>query len=99
MARVKINLDGTKRYVDDYNQLHREDGPAIIYKSGEFHNYVHGSNNLPDRPAGFFRSGYYIWRKNGFLNRSDGPAMDYPNGLKVWYVFVGEGLTTWPQLK
>lgn len=34
MAKVVINYHGTKAYINDNDQFHREDGPAIIWRNG-----------------------------------------------------------------
>lgn len=42
MARITIDWFGTKRYFNDINHIHREDGPAYIHPSGGMGWYNNG---------------------------------------------------------
>ena len=42
MTHFKVGKDGTKRYYNENNQLHREDGPAIEYADGDKYWYING---------------------------------------------------------
>lgn len=67
------------------DELHRTDGPAIQYQSGENHYYQHGRLHRPDGPAIEFVNGDCFWFQNDKLHRLDGPAIDYVDGVKLWY--------------
>lgn len=68
--------------------LHREDGPAVIWDTGQKEWYQHGKRHREDGPAVelHFRNEWYL---NGYRHRLDGPAVD--DGLdkddaRDWYV-------------
>lgn len=73
--------------------LHREDGPAIEYETGEKHWYINGLLHRDDGPAvegaplKKYQTGYRFesWYKEGKLHRLDGPAITYASGDKFWY--------------
>jgi len=54
MKNPKIDSYGTKRWQDKVGQLHRLDGPAVIYKDGEKWWYLHGVRHRDDGPAIIF---------------------------------------------
>ena len=39
---VTVNTDGTKRWCNEANQLHRTDGPAVEYANGTKFWYIEG---------------------------------------------------------
>lgn len=49
---------------NENNQLHREDGPAIIWKDGTEYWYLNGEYHREDGPAVIFNNGKKRW----FLN-------------------------------
>jgi hypothetical protein len=62
-------------YYKDGN-LHRVDGPAIIYSDG--------SHSLGCEGTQSFRT--QIWCQNDKKHRVDGPAIIYSDGTKHWYL-------------
>lgn len=42
MARIKITSFGTKEYYNDEGDLHRDDGPAVIYPDGRLEWRING---------------------------------------------------------
>lgn len=62
-----ILLDRTTWKLPD-GRLHREDGPAVIYETGEWEYYQHHQPHRIDGPAlKYFVAGrwVYYWRLNG----------------------------------
>jgi len=75
------------RYVvrNSNRELHRDDGPAIIYPDGRQYWYRNGEFHREDGPAIVFPDGGQYWYRNGYLHRDDGPAVIYPDGEQLWY--------------
>lgn len=67
-------------------QLHREDGPAIIYPDGTEVWYKEGQRHREDGPALTNKDGYEIWYKGGELHRVDGPAVVKDDDTQEWWV-------------
>ena len=65
--------------------LHREDGPARIYKDGGKFWYINGKRHREDGPASEYGNGDKHWFINGLHHREDGPAIEYKNGDECWY--------------
>jgi hypothetical protein len=74
--------------LDNYTgrNIHREDGPAIIWTSGTKEWRVNGKRHRKDGPAVEYFNGSKVWYQNGKLHRVDGPAVEYFNGFGVWYL-------------
>ena len=51
---------------NNHGQLHREDGPAVIYPNGSYHWYRNGRRHRDDGPAEVFPDGKQFWYQNGF---------------------------------
>ena len=49
--RKEVDKDGTIRYYNDKNELHREDGPAIEWADGLKEWYKNGKRHREDGPA------------------------------------------------
>jgi hypothetical protein len=67
-------------------ELHRLDGPAIIYPNGEQFWYKEGVRHRLDGPAIVYADGEQRWFKEGKLHRLDGPAAIFASGEPFWYV-------------
>ena len=62
----KIGEYGEIRYENEKGRLHREDGPAEIYPSGNKYWYKNGKVHREDGPAGFWQDEKEIfWVLNG----------------------------------
>jgi hypothetical protein len=48
-------------YTDENNQLHREDGPAEIWKKGDWGYYKHGKKHRIDGPAVYKSKRFEYW--------------------------------------
>ena len=79
---IKDNI-ATYYYVND--KLHREDGPAIEYNSGDASWYINGLRHRVGGPAKNF-SYTKQWWVDGKLHREDGPAVEDSDGNKFWWV-------------
>lgn len=66
--------------------VHRDDGPAIIFKDGTRVWYQHGKIHRENGPAIEHPDGGTEWSQNNRLHRTDGPAVEYPTGLRYWFV-------------
>jgi hypothetical protein len=79
-----VGEDGvTCWYLND--ELHREDGPAIIYRDGDETWYLYGKKHRVDGPAvnwGFVKKWCFEEKKH----RLDGPAVIYDDGDKEWWI-------------
>ena len=84
--------NGTTKYYNEENQLHREDGPAVEWEDGSKAWYVNGKRHREDGPAVEYANGTKEWYVNGQLHREDGPAVEWEDGSKAWCV-NGQELT------
>lgn len=75
------------------NEIHREDGPAIIYKNGSVAYCKNGKFHREDGPAVINAHGFVQYWKDGKLSNEDGPAVVYMNG-EVEYWIDGVSLTS-----
>jgi hypothetical protein len=82
--------DGVIKYYKDHD-LHRTDGPAVLYPNGDFEYYFEGSRHRDSDPTGqsddpaVFQHGSKIWYRNGLFHRTGGPAIIRGNGDKEYY--------------
>lgn len=90
---VKYINNNTFYYKDrEMTILHREDGPAVEWRSGGKEWFINGTRHREDGPAICGSHGYKCWYINGKRHRVDGPAQIYENGDKAWYI-NGEEVT------
>ena len=75
-----------KRWYNQEGQLHREDGPAILYQDGTTEWYKNGKLHREDGPAVIIPDGARKWYKNGKIHREDGPAVIYQDGTEKWFI-------------
>jgi hypothetical protein len=80
-----IVSQGVKSWFLD-GKLHREDGPAVEFDSGNLEWYINGQLHREDGPAIIKVTGDKFWYKNGQLHREDGPAVEFDNGSKTWCI-------------
>lgn len=66
---------GERRKYNDNNQLHCEDGPAVVYPNKAQHWYINGERHRVDGPAITKGNGDYSWWLDGKLHREGGPAI------------------------
>ena len=83
----RVDSDGTTRYYNKQDQMHRVFGPAVEYSDGGRHEWW--QNGLPHRldgPAIECTDGYRAWFQNGQRHRIDGPAVEYEDGYREWHI-------------
>jgi hypothetical protein len=66
--------------------LHREDGPAIEWKSGSKEWLLNGKLHRISGPAREWVNGNKSWWLNGKLHRLDGPAIELNSGYNAWWL-------------
>lgn len=81
---VHIDKRNVRYYVEDH-EIHREDGPAIIWPNDRVEWYHKGIRHREDGPAITARNTYKEWWVNGDLHREDGPAVEYSTGDVEWW--------------
>ena len=62
---LRISNDGTKRWYNDKDQIHRLDGPAILYPNGTEFWYKNNKLHRTDGPAVTYKDGEELWFING----------------------------------
>lgn len=71
---------------DAYWILHRENGPAVEYNSGNKFWYKHGllhrEDGREDGPAREFINGDKEWYENGEYYRENRPAIEFGSGIR-----------------
>ena len=83
---VEVSADGTQIWRNDKGGLHREDGPAEIWKDGTQYWVINGNLHREDGPAVIYPDGDQHWYINGERHREDGPAVIYSDGTQYWYI-------------
>ena len=85
----KIDSDGTRKWYDKNNKLHRDDGPAVEYANGSKEWFQHGHLHREDGPAVEWCNGtkiWFQWYQHGKRHREDGPAIEYTDGTKDYFI-------------
>lgn len=82
---VKVDADGTRRYLNDDGMLHRVDGPAVECSNGSKMWYIDGELHREDGPAIESKNGDKYWAIDGKFHRTDGPAVELADGTTEWY--------------
>ena len=63
--RIEIDEYGKKCYYNAENQIHREDGPAVVWASGTKYWYINGKLHREDGPACEYAYGSKFWYIHG----------------------------------
>ncbi len=79
---IKEENASTRYYDKNYN-LHRDEGPAIIYKNGNRQWYRWGVMHRVGAPATIYKD-LHAWYHLGKLHRDDGPAFITSNRLEYY---------------
>ncbi len=82
--KIPYCLNKMIKYRDEDGELHRDDGPAIIYADGTQEWYQHGRKHREGGPSVIWPSGTQMWHQHGELYREDGPAVIWAGGTQVW---------------
>ena len=76
----------TELWRDKAGDIHRLNGPAIIFSNGDTIWYRHGKRHRDDGPAAIYQDEDTLWYRHGKLHREDGPARVWPRyKLEEWY--------------
>ena len=62
--RIVVDEDGTRWYYNSANQLHRDDGPAVEYATGDRYWYQNDRFHRTDGPAIMLADGRKWWYLN-----------------------------------
>jgi len=81
-----IDDTGTKHWYNKRGQLHRLDGPAIIFTDGAESWYKNGKRHRIGGPSGSWPNGGQCWYQNDKLHRLDGPAFIDEYGTEEWWI-------------
>ncbi len=81
----RVKADGTALWYR-YGVLHRDDGPAMEYPSGEKRWLQFGELHREDGPAIIRPNGSTQWFRDGVCHREDGPAIERADGTKEWWL-------------
>ena len=84
--RIDVGHNGTRRYYNAADQLHRDEGPAIVFTNGAQEWYQNGELHCTTGPAIIWKTGDQEWWQNGKRHRVDGPAVGYTDGTREWWV-------------
>ena len=85
--KYRVETVGTRgrKYYNSSNQLHREEGPAVILDSGSRAWYQNGKLHRLAGPAIIWYSGELEYWQDGQLHRLDGPAEIHKDYLG-WFI-------------
>ena len=84
--RVGVDRHGTRRYYNDAGLLHRDDGPAVVWRSGSVQWWLNGQLHRDVGPAIEYVDGSSKeWWLHGVKHRDSGPAVIQRDGSKEWY--------------
>ena len=82
---MEVDQNGSKVWYLNGN-LHRTDGPAMVYADGTKSWYINGVKHRTDGPAFESVYGTKEWWVNGNRHRLNGPAVKYTSRYQLWYV-------------
>ena len=83
--RIEVDEFGSRKYLNAAGQLHREDGPAVVYATGTKEWWFNGQLHRDAGPAVIWNDGSKEWYQNGKLHREDGPAIVRTDGYREWW--------------
>ena len=82
----RIDQYGNQSWYNEQGLLHRTDGPASTWATGDQVWYFNGEYHRTDGPAVIHSDGYQSYFIHGKRHRTNGPAIIYPNGVKQYYI-------------
>jgi hypothetical protein len=77
---------------NEKNELHRLDGPAVVWSNDNKEWWLNGKRHRLGGPAIEWINGHKEWWIEGRFHRLDGPAVKWSNGDEQWWV-MGKKLT------
>lgn len=80
---VTINESETITYYVN-GTIHRDNGPARLFKDGRIIYFQNGFIHREDGPAEVYLDGSYAYSKNGNYHRDDGPAVVNSEEIQYW---------------
>ena len=84
--RREVSEFGMIQYLNCNDELHRVNGPALIYANGTKYWFQNGKMHRLGGPAVTHVNGTRLWYQNNECHRLDGPAAIYPNGDRSWFI-------------
>ena len=85
--RVEVSpVTGTRSYYNSANQLHCDEGPAIVRVDGTLAWWQNGLLHRKDGPAIEYANGGKEWWHQGFRHRNCGPAVIRSDGSNEWWL-------------
>jgi hypothetical protein len=71
---------------NDSGQIHRVDGPAVIFEDGTYYWFINGVQHREGGPAVCYPEGFSMWYKYGVLHNRNGPAVITNSGEEQWWL-------------
>ena len=88
----------SKYWIDEADEFHREDGPAVEYYTGEKSWYIHGGRHRIDGPAVMLRENYMWFLDNEEYNFDDWiKALEKQYGEKHAFTMKIKWANQWPE--
>lgn len=84
-AKIFKAVDGKCICWTKNEELHKLDGPAVIYENGDLAWYKNGEQHRLDGPAEIHANGDQFWYRDGKRHRENGPAEIRTKGDQIWY--------------
>ena len=84
-SKLYVELERV-RWKNGKGELHREDGPAVVFVTGTTYWYLNNKCHREDGPAIDHSNGTTYWYLNGQRHRENGPACEKANGYKRYYL-------------
>ena len=81
-----IDARGNHCWYNEHGELHRTDGPAMIYLTGSQFWYLNDELHRADGPAVDCPDGYQLYFIHGKQHRTDGPASICPDGTTEYWI-------------
>ena len=85
-SKIIVLPNGIKIWSNEEGQMHRDDGPAMIWPDGTKLWYQNDKRHRTDGPAVIFPTGTKQWYLNGKRHREDGPAEIWSDGTEEWFL-------------
>jgi hypothetical protein len=83
--KVETDENGTVTYRNADDELHNENGPAVIYADGDKEYYINGQLHNENGPAMVGLDGSKYHYINGYFHNPHGPAIVHTDGSKEYY--------------
>lgn len=98
-SEPEVGLGGVQRWFTRTGNLHRTDGPAVVYPDGQEMWYFNGERHRIGGPACYGGlPGATAWYHCNRLHREDGPALVQADGSEDWFLFGERHRTDGPAL-